>query len=59
MAALDATEDDVRAACDAAYASEFIDRLPNVDNAYVATAHAILRHQGLPVGKMDYLGSIG
>jgi ATP-binding cassette subfamily B protein len=25
---LDATEDDVRAACDAAYASEFIDRLP-------------------------------
>lgn len=24
---------------------------------HIATAHAILRNQGLPVGKMDYLGS--
>jgi hypothetical protein len=26
---------------------------------HIATAHAILRNQGLPVGKMDYLGSFG
>jgi hypothetical protein len=24
---------------------------------HIATAHAILRNQGLPIGKMDYLGS--
>jgi hypothetical protein len=26
---------------------------------HIAMAHAILRNQGLPVGKMDYLGSFG
>jgi hypothetical protein len=24
---------------------------------HVTTAHAILRHNGVPIGKMDYLGA--
>jgi hypothetical protein len=38
------------------YALSFV--LPNFF-FHVATAHAILRHNGVPVGKRDYLGSMG
>lgn len=39
-----------------AYVSDFV--LPNV-YFHVTTAYAILRHNGLEIGKKDYLGDIG